>query len=431
MNKIYYLLLLVLLPLMGAAQGGTQVIYTSGTYSIGPRVSFTVSWPAGSRVTYGNKVYSSKVWIFIDYKDLTAGTWNRALIKSVDVPAAGTTYTAGDRGFWLQGATNGAYSQNITVTLQSVPSKFSWCVFVSDRPPVVNVNINNADFSGTPPFVVTYSDATSGTFANKISNPVIKRIVSLTDKTNCPSTDIQCAIATPTLSGGGSFCNTANVNFTTTTTVGCTYSLLLNGVATGKTLTGNGSSQSFSAVSVAGNYTVLATNIAAACTAVSNIKTVQIVLPVSTADLPVNACGCSAAASLTLIGSYCRNLIADNAAYLDCDAIQLEVKLQNAGYSCSTVEGTLCDVENGWRWPNRGEAKCMWNNRSAINFAANGATDRWARVAKSDGYDQYCIGSVYYMMVRESYSGECNYTGGTVVACQTCTQSLNPVRCVR
>ncbi len=262
----------------------TNIRYINGMYSGLPRVSFEVWWNASPTrdVTDGNgKCYNSRVWVLIDYCEVDAagnpvGEWQRATIGGMIMatpPGIAEREPGNNSGFWLRGI-NGAFTTTVTVSLMGVPDRFKFCAYANDHPPVAKININNAGFAGTPPFVVTYSDFTTGTFINKTINTVTKRIVSLTDKTGCPSTDIQCTITAPALSGAATVCSGGSVTLTTTTTLGCTYALLLNGVATGQTLSGTGSPQSFAAVTAAGTYSVLATNIAGGCTATSGVQAV-------------------------------------------------------------------------------------------------------------------------------------------------------------
>ncbi len=185
MKKIYYLLLFVLLPTLGYSQDyKVTMSATSGSYSTSPTVSFNVSWSARQEGKY-----NSKVWVLVDYKDITTGIWDRATITSVSAGSSGSTITANGRGFWLQG-NNGAYSQKVTVMLSTgSATKFSWCAHVNDCPPNVTGDGGVYRFRGTPPFTLIAVDGVTkqkveGKTLNVTALTIIPKV--LTDATDCP-----------------------------------------------------------------------------------------------------------------------------------------------------------------------------------------------------------------------------------------------------
>jgi uncharacterized protein (TIGR02145 family) len=168
----------------------TNVTPISANYT-NKTVSFRVWWDAGTR----NATHLSKVWVWVDYitvnsNNTTSGnTWTRAAVSSAS-PTASVSYDGTNRqGFWLQGATSGAYSATVTVQLNITASKFNWCAYVSDYPPNVTVNNGTYTFKGTPPFTLI---AANGTTTQTVSGKTLTASsltitpVTIRDKTECP-----------------------------------------------------------------------------------------------------------------------------------------------------------------------------------------------------------------------------------------------------
>ncbi len=180
MKKTYLFILCATFACTAFAQNyKITVSSTSGSYSTSKMVSFNVSWT--------NRLegkYTSKVWVLVDYKNLTTGVWDRATVTSVNAGSSGSTITAGGRGFWLQG-TSTNYNQKITVTLNTgSASKYSWCAHVSDYPPNVTLDNGIFTFKGTPSFV-TSSQTVSGKAIVK-SDLTVNASTTFTDVTDCP-----------------------------------------------------------------------------------------------------------------------------------------------------------------------------------------------------------------------------------------------------
>ncbi len=67
---------------------------------------------------------------------------------------------------------------------------------------------------------------------------------------------------------------------------------------------------------------------------------------------------------LTLVGGYCRDLVADNVlSYTGCG---FEVK--NKPTETSFWSESLCDATSGWHLPTNAQLQCMWSNRNYYNF---------------------------------------------------------------
>ncbi|MDR0581682.1 MAG: hypothetical protein LBG31_01845, partial [Prevotellaceae bacterium] len=98
--------------------------------------------------------------------------------------------------------------------------------------------------------------------------------------------------------------------------------------------------------------------------------------------------GCTCAPGLTAVGSYCRDLPADQATYTTCSGTQLEVKTSFAGTSMWNPNA-LCP--SGWRWPTGTELKCLW---SANALPAKNKNAIWSSVRS--GYEVYCSACSIY-----------------------------------
>ncbi len=183
MKQIFFSLFFATLAYTAFAQYKVTVSSTSGSYSTSKKVSFNVSWT--------NRLegkYNSRVWVLVDYKNLTTGVWSRATVTSVSAGSSGATITAGGRGFWLQG-NSGAYSQKVTVTLSGVPDKYNWCAHVSDCPPNITTSGGVYTFKGTPPFTLTAADGTTKQVVYGKTLAIVSLTIAptaLTDATDCP-----------------------------------------------------------------------------------------------------------------------------------------------------------------------------------------------------------------------------------------------------
>ena len=185
MKKLY--LLSLLLPLWSIAEATVQVKSISADYA-NKRVTFALSWAAGTR----DATHNSKVWVFVDYQPVTnpntTGAWQRATVVSASATAGTVSYDGSNRqGFYLQGA-DGVFSSTVTVTLSGVPAKFNWCATATDYPPQATVTGNqDIILKGTPPFTVIYADnSTTVTSSKQYRLPPNKSVKSFADATFCP-----------------------------------------------------------------------------------------------------------------------------------------------------------------------------------------------------------------------------------------------------
>ena len=257
------------------------ITYTNNT----PAIKFSVRWNA---IPNDNHTHNTKIWVWVDYNKIEnhqlSGKWMRATITGV---SAGTVEPGG-KGIWLQGNA-GTYSQEITATLSGVPSKFSWCVFASDAPPVAEFTASNSIlFSGNEPFTVIYSDQSVATNlpATPYTPAAGKKIAAFTDATNCPGS-VTYNMPKPVLKGGGSYC-AASAKLTCASEAGVNYQLQKGGAAVGGVKTGTGKILTWT-VQDAGSYTLSATHTATAVTATGNRQEITLYKePVAPAGLETN-----------------------------------------------------------------------------------------------------------------------------------------------
>ena len=136
-------------------------------------------------------------------------------------------------------------------------------------------------------------------------------------------------------------------------------------------------------------------------------------------DEVVGAVGCCT--GLTLIGSYCRDLVADDAStYTGCG---IEIKNSNQGTLTSFGgEDYLCP--SGWRYPNATEGDCMCKvATSALNFVDGGGFKHDFIVQGSN--------STYPHYYAYSSSGGCTEFQNQYTWSQVKSGGYQQVRCVR
>ncbi len=121
-------------------------------------------------------------------------------------------------------------------------------------------------------------------------------------------------------------------------------------------------------------------------------------------DVNVGAGGCCLS-GLTLVGDYCRDLVADGAStYVACINEEtkktLEVKAETTG-----INGHSCPA--GWREPYASEARCMFNAKITV--------DSWVPLINATTRDSNCTGTQCAMLLgMASYRGSCSYTSGKI-----------------
>ena len=194
MKQIFFFAAM-LISIATAAQQRTSVESVSVDYTT-KEVTFNISWAAGSRGTYSEKIYNSKVWVLVDYQEVRDnapyGSWQRAGIDLTKLPANCTADGTNTKGFWYQGQATAAQNADITITLTGVPAQFKWCAFASDCPPrVASCSGDAYTFSGTPPFTLTdVNGITQQVVSGKTLAHSALTITPtvLTDATGCPGT---------------------------------------------------------------------------------------------------------------------------------------------------------------------------------------------------------------------------------------------------
>ncbi len=193
MKKQIFFFATMLLSIISVAQQRTFTKSVSTNYTA-KQVTFTISWAAGSRGTYSEKVYNSKVWVLVDYQEVRngvpSGNWQRATIDVTNLPANCTKEGLITTGFWYQGQTSGAQNATITVKLTNVPAQFKWCAFATDYPPNATYSNGSYTLQGTPPFEIIYNSGNTTTTNNRFFSA--GTITAVTDATKCPGI-INCA----------------------------------------------------------------------------------------------------------------------------------------------------------------------------------------------------------------------------------------------
>ncbi len=182
------ILLSLLLPLWSISSAAVQIQTLSADYA-NKRVTFALSWAAGTR----NATHLSKVWVFVDYQEVTnpntTGAWQRATVDLSALPAGGSADGANAKGFWYQGQATAAQSATITVALTNVPAKFNWCATATDYPPNVTATGGTYTLHGTAPFTLVAADGVSTQVVNGNSiaaSALTVAPVTIRDATGCP-----------------------------------------------------------------------------------------------------------------------------------------------------------------------------------------------------------------------------------------------------
>ncbi len=171
----------MLISVATTAQPRTLVKSVGVNYTT-KQVTINISWAAGSRGTYSEKIYNSKVWVFVDYQPvagLIKGAWSRATVDLSALPTNCTADGTNAKGFWYQGQETAAQNAKITVTLTNVPAQFNWCAYATDYPPNATLSNGSYTLKGSPPFII------NGT-ATVSAKTYTGDITTITDATACP-----------------------------------------------------------------------------------------------------------------------------------------------------------------------------------------------------------------------------------------------------
>ncbi|MDR3133402.1 MAG: hypothetical protein LBU42_05195, partial [Prevotellaceae bacterium] len=244
-----YFLLALFLPLLGAggvsAQASKVKIESVGAnYAAAtPTVTFSVSWPAGSR----NANEQSKLWVWVDYRPMknnaAAGSWQRAgITETPTYHSAGTPALepGNDSGFWLQGSTdNSAFAATLTVRvnvdLSGYDPQFNWCAYASDRPPHAEPIEGGYTLNGTPPFIIQTQRNKSGSTASISSSTYHNCIYGLTDATGAPGVVSPVPEITAFTSSAATLCAGQSATLTATLAAAGSFSYSFDNGATWQT----------------------------------------------------------------------------------------------------------------------------------------------------------------------------------------------------
>ncbi len=355
------ILLSLLLPLWSISSAAVQVKSLSTDYA-NKRVTFALSWAAGTR----NATHLSKVWVLVDYQEVTnpntTGVWQRATVVSATA-TTGTVSGNTGRGFFVQG-TDGAFSSTVTVTLSSVPAKFNWCATATDYPPNAVMSNGIYTLKGTTPFTINGSTTVSArTYTGAC-------ITSFTDATGCPGIVDQ-------LPGGASIavtstaCQNVRLSATGTNTTSWVWSNV------------NASSGAAATVTAVGTRTVYATPVNSCGSGTQVSRSVTVATCCGARDANVGTGGCCQS-GLTLvgggtytnvIGSYtttavCRDLAADNASTFTGCGFEIESSDRQAAENVNPCPAT-------WRRATYTELQCLSDNNGSVGGFGTYATRRW------------------------------------------------------
>ncbi|MDR0582148.1 MAG: hypothetical protein LBG31_04195 [Prevotellaceae bacterium] len=350
MKKIFFLFALLASMTASAAVTVTPL---SVDYS-NKIVTFSVSWPGDAGV--------DRVWVWIDLSPITGtspGTFEKAVISEATANVGSILTVSGNtRGFYV--TTN---PTTVTATLNNVPGQFNWCVYGSDAPPKAVVNAGSGyALRGTKPFTINGSQTVNAdTFGAGTC------ITSITDATGCPG--LVEELSAPTSSTNGSRCNAGTVTVSATPPANCTIDWYTT--ASGSTIVANGTgvtTLTTPAISTTTDYYAASRHLYTGCVSSDRTTVTAAVTNSSGRDELLNSCNC--ASGLTLIGSYCRDLVADQAStYTGCG---IEIKAANQGTLTSYGgEDYLCP--GGWRYPTCDEGLCMNKVYTTLGFGDGGS----------------------------------------------------------
>ncbi len=364
MKQQFFFFAVMLFSVASVAQQRTFVKSVDADYAT-KQVTFNISWTAGSRGTYGGKVYNSKVWVGVDYQEIRNnapyGTWKRAAIDLTKLPANCTAEGSNTNGFWYQGQAMATQNAAITVTLIGVPAQFKWCAFASDCPPAATATYGLYRLHGTPPFAIKYNGSSTTVTNSTMFNAGC--IIEISDATGCPGT-----LPSPLSAGSITSVSYNNCN-----------NVAGNSITQAMAPGGGGGSYSYQ-WSVSYNGQTGATIPGATAFTYTPPATTTAGTYVYRRLVSDGLCSTFSA------GSVARIVLPDNVT-ISCAALgvsNLQVKTCDAGSSTWTPSN-LCP--SGWRWPTASELKCMGWNRTAINGVSTSVY--WS--SSTGGQDVTCV----------------------------------------
>jgi hypothetical protein len=313
-----------------------------------------------------NATHLSDVWVFVDYIEVfnnaPTGTWKPAAITGATVTqnntgtAAASTVSGNTRGIWIKSVTSGAnFTGKIALQFSNVPAKFNACAYATDYPPNATITTAGYQLKGSPPFTITYNNGSSTITSNQTF--ALGCINTLTDATGCPG--LVGVLSAPTSSVDGSRCNAGTVSISATPPSGCTIDWYTTASGTTKVTNGTGvTTLTTPSISTTTDYYAASRHLVTGCVSSSRRTVTATVTTSSGRDVAPNSCGC--ASGLTIVGSYCRDLVADAASTYTCSGAVLEVKNSPNPRSEWNVARTTCS-SIGWRLPTYDEAVCLIN----------------------------------------------------------------------
>ncbi|MDR3350895.1 MAG: hypothetical protein LBN98_04540 [Prevotellaceae bacterium] len=396
-----------------------------------------ISW------TGRDATHLSDVWVFVDYVEISgdalAGSWTPAAVTGATVTqnttgnATVATVSGNTRGVWIKSVTSGAnFTGQMALQLNGVPAKFNACAYASDYPPNAAITTAGYQLKGSPPFTITYNNSSSTITANKTF--ALGCINVLTDATGCPG--LVEALSAPTGSVNGSRCNAGTVQISATPPAGCTIDWYTT--ASGAVTVANGTgvtTLTTPSISTTTNYYAASRHLITGCVSSSRRTVTATVMTGSGRDAAPNSCGC--ASGLTVVGGYCRDLVADKAKPITCYSSTggtLEVKSADEG-RVKYVNRNICPT--GWHVPSFAELRCIWAARSSLNL--NLSYRYWS--SSTTGYDTGCSSGSnmsvcrYFLCTQEGNCGNTwVYQGDMIYCCGNGCIAYNGegfVRCVR
>jgi hypothetical protein len=311
MKKIY--LFFLFLSLWGLSSAYAQSVTLIDENFTSGEVTFSVDVGA-----------ATPTWVLVEYTtaashnpaNMSRATFTNVLFDPQDAGTwiAGSTETAGDRGFRL------IKNATITAKLKDVSGRFSWCAYVFDAPPNAKLAPDGSySLHGTPPFIVNDAILDEGvtTFGPGTC------IESITDFTYNP--DGNPSLPAVTVSASETeVCAGTEVTFTATasggTTTAMSYTWDVAGITPSITL--NTYSQ---ILATAGNatYTVRVTNVNGCTSTASGTVTVNPMPEILVDGMPGSACvddDLNVQASGAFAGgSYCFSSYVDGIGNSDCE----------------------------------------------------------------------------------------------------------------
>jgi hypothetical protein len=211
-------------------------------------------------------------------------------------------------------------------------------------------NIGGTTYTNQTNSYTTGSLSTNTTYSVKVKNA-----------NNCESNTVNGSItvgstpSAPNSPSNNSRCGTGNVTFSATAPSGCTIDWYTT--SGGNTTVATGTTSYTRSISTTTSYYAQSRNTTTGCTSASRLTVTGTVTNGSGRDVAPNSCGC--ASGLTRIGSYCRDLIADNATHQTCSGMDLEWYENGITPNYAALVSACNAKGGGWR-PTTGAELVNW-----------------------------------------------------------------------